>query len=814
MSAEQPTRSDLAEQYLATLPYDPYPVQEEAILEWFTNDEGILVCAPTGMGKTLVAHGALFEALHRGETAYYTTPLIALTEQKFHELQECAVRWGFAPEDVGLVTGNRRVNPDAKILVVVAEILLNRLLNPASFSFENVSAVVVDEFHSFNDPERGIVWELTLSMLPAHVRLMLLSATVGNASLFLGWLSRCHGRRVALIQDDERRVPLAYEWVPDKLLNEQIEQMAQGSDEQRRTPALVFCFNREECWTVAEQLKGLSLLDDARRTRLRAELDTYDLTKGVGPKIKQILYRGVGVHHAGMLPKYRRLVEDLYGQKLLSVAVCTETLAAGINLPARSVVLTTLMKGPFGKKKIINASIAHQIFGRAGRPQYDDHGYVYALAHEDDVRILRWQQKFDSIPEGTKDPGLMKAKKAMRKKRPTRRDNQQYWMEPQFHKLIAAPSANLESRGTFPWRLLAYLLQKSPEVDRVRTVIGKRLMAPPKIEEAEKNLDRMLRSLHAGGFVVLEPEPPSPKDSEPKQPQAEKPQGSRMLEQVGLGVVQQEQDKSDDRPPPYRPILARPTPELEKLLIFRSIHPIYGAFLLDHLGIADRNERIQLLESVLGLPRQLLRSARVPLPEEMPPGPLAERVDTELVARGLIVARPEPTGRQENRYDEDEDEDYQAPLAEKVHTLFEAHYPDVRDVQTQAIWAGGEVLRFNGDFNKYVSTHNLVKQEGLIFRHLLRLILMCGELAAICPAETTMEEWQADLRQLADEWADACRRVDPQSTEKMIQAAGAADVVEGEAHIGAEVLPPKVDEDKLQESRWEQISDDLSADEG
>ena len=213
-------------------------------------------------------------------------------------------------------------------------------------------------------------------------------------------------------------------------------------------------------------------------------------------------------------------------------------------------------------------------------------------------------------------------------------------------------------------------------MDRVRTVIGKRLMAPPKIEEAEKNLDRMLRSLHAGGFVVLDPEPPSPQgSSEPEQPQAEKPQGSRMLEQVGLGVVKQEQDKSDDRPPPYRPILARPTPELEKLLIFRSIHPIYGAFLLDHLGIADRNERIQLLESVLGLPRQLLRSARVPLPEEMPPGPLADRVDTELIARGLIVARPEPTGRQKNRYDDDEDDDYQAPLAEKVRTLFEAHYP-------------------------------------------------------------------------------------------------------------------------------------------
>jgi superfamily II DNA/RNA helicase len=759
-----PTRDEIATRFLDSLPYAPYPLQEEAILAYFTSDRGALVCAPTGTGKTLIAQAALFEALHTNTVAYYTTPLIALTEQKFHEMRAAAVRWGFSAEDVGLVTGHRKVNPQARVLVVVAEILLNRLLHPEEFQFDQVSAVVMDEFHSFADQERGIVWELSLSLLPAHIRLLLLSATVGNSMEFLNWLERSHGRKLDLVEGRDRKVPLEYHWVPDQLLTEQLVLMAKGEPAARRTPALLFCFNRDQCWSTAEALKGLDLLPGVDKKQLHDRVNDLDWTQGAGPKLKQMLHRGVGVHHAGMLPKYRRLVEDLFEQKLLAVCVCTETLASGINLPARSVVLSSLVKGPFGKEKLIDPSSAHQMFGRAGRPQFDDKGYAYALAHEDDVKLARWKAKFDQIPENAKDPGLLKARKSLKKKKPVRSDTIQYWTEGMFDRLKTAPAGKLFSKGPLPWRLLAYLLKVSPEVERVRRVIRKRLMDAPRVAAQEKQLERMLVTLHEGGFVVLDP-PPNQED------RGQKTEDSNSQDASLSSVLC-----------PLSSITATPTAKLDTLLVFRSIHPLFAAFLLDHLGIADPAERLQLLESVLELPRPILKLVRPPWPEDLPAGPLQQRLDPVLVQKGLIAALPPP-----KEDDEEEEEDRRfaervPSLSEKLFLLYESTYPDAAELTVQPVWAANALLRdFAGNFNMYVKSRDLTKQEGLVFRHFLRLILLCGEFAQVCPTETTPEEWRDFLAELSSQLTAACRAVDPESTDAAIEHAHDADVVEGEA---------------------------------
>lgn len=911
MESEFPSSEEIALEYVDQLPFAPYPFQEQAIFSWFDSEDGILVCAPTGTGKTVIAETALFEAIKTGRQAYYTTPLIALTEQKFYELQDSVERWGYTREDVGLVTGNRRINPNAKILVVVAEILLNRLLSPEDFPFDNTAAVVMDEFHSFNDPERGIVWELSLGMLPAHVKVLLISATVGNAPEFVVWLARQHQRKLRLLQSDERKVPLSFRWVIDQLLPEQLEIMAAGDDESGRyTPALVFCFNRGECWNVTDQLKGRQLLTANQKKELHEEIDKLNWVGGAGGKLKQILIRGIGIHHAGLLPKYRRAVESLFQKKLLSICVCTETLAAGINLPARSVVMTSLLKGPPRALKLIDASSAQQMFGRAGRPQFDNQGYVFAVAHEDDVKHHRWQEKYDQIPEDTKDAGLRRAKKNLKKKMPKRRSGQQYWTEKQLEQLRTASAGNLSSRGRIPWRLLAYLIRKSGSVILLEHTIKKRLLNSAEMDDALKNLKRMLVTLDVGGFVKLSPPPPhrqseaAQSDSDHAKDETEgstdvvfrsvaagtavdlaidevqdgrtvktsvwgrgvQPEDEGMgpvkefsitdedFSDFGAGVDDEEADNTDadntdeqtseasdsadtkdasgsresdngladstsDEPKTadepevapvtaglfgqliqearesggtasttskakkkkavrskspvaefsrldhYEPENAIATDSMDLLFAFRSVNSIYALFLAEHFGQASYEERLQLLEGALDMPRSVARFVRVPFPDKMPPGPLStEFADSELLKRGLA------TQDELNGYFDEVNERRVPPLmlADKIHLMFRADFPGIHDARCTPVWCVGDLLNFGGDFDKFVRTRDLVKQEGIIFRHCLRMILLCGEYAQIEPPGIPAEEWRNDLAELAALLTDSCRAVDPASTDETL----------------------------------------------
>lgn len=793
---------------------------------WASADQGMLLCAPTGTGKTLVAEAALFEALRSGTHLYYSTPLIALTDQKLQEFQQTVSRWGYPADTVGLITGNRAVNPQAPIKVVVAEVLLNRLLQADSYDFAQVGAVVMDEFHNFNDPQRGLVWELALTLMPAHIRVMLLSATVGAAPEFISWMNRSLNRQLTLVQSDQRKVPLHFHWIGDELLPDFIEQMAQAAGETRKTPALIFCFDRQICWDTADVLKGRDLFAEGQRKALLDRLEDFDFKIGAGGKLRTFLTRGIGLHHAGLLPRYRRIVETLFQEKLLSVCVCTETLAAGINLPARSVVLTTLVKGPRDRKRLIDPSSAQQMFGRAGRPQFDDQGHVFALAHEDDVKLARWKKRYDSIPEESKDPKLMAAKKALLKKKPTRRAGFTYWNPEQFTKLQIRPPARLASRGRLSWRWLAYLLEAGPSVAPIRQVIERRLMDGPGVQAELKRLTKMLVTLHQLELVKLDPAPPpawinaarpvaiptnlSPlqasdsvaTDSDDEGTPDDEPASNRnikiepdvqaghddnnqpvdlsqLLGQLKLGeeiaqISQSGRNKTSPVEPVlqnYEPLTATPTARLHDLTVFRAVHPLYGLFLMNYLSQAQDHELLQILESLLEIPGTVARSLRVPWPDVLIPGPLTlEQVDPLLLQRGLLT--------HEQLYPPQDQSDlppelrlYPIPLAEKMRLIFESEIDHAGGLSVTPVWAAGDLLAHGGDFDKYIRSRDLVKQEGIIFKHLLRLVLLCGEFTQLTPPNTPSDVWQARLNTIATTLTATCRAVDEQSTDQALEQA-------------------------------------------
>jgi DEAD/DEAH box helicase len=356
---------------------EPYPAQEVAFGHIFAG-QSVMVTVPTGTGKTMMAKAAIHKALESGQRAIYTTPLRALTEEKHRELSA-----DFGAERVGFATGDYRVNPDAPVQVVVAEILWNRIFGDRLHVPADV--VIMDEGHYFNDPERGYVWEQSIIALDPRTQLIVLSATVGHADRFCHWVELCRRVPMQLVESRERRVPLYHEY-RESYLVEVVRELAAAGD----VPAIVFVFGREACFDTARLLKS------CRRFTAPEEKEEIDrrcadvlLGGGVADELRSLLGHGIGVHHAGILPRYKQLVEQLALDRLIKFVVSTETISAGINLPAKRAVFPSLRKYIKSKARLVTPAEYHQMSGRAGRPQFDNEGIAIVLAPEAIVQEMR-----------------------------------------------------------------------------------------------------------------------------------------------------------------------------------------------------------------------------------------------------------------------------------------------------------------------------------------------------------------------------------------------------------------------------------------
>ncbi len=412
---------------------EPYPVQELAITKIIAG-ESVLVTVPTGTGKTLMAKAALHAAIERGQRAIYTTPLRALTEEKYREL--CA---DFGDHNVGFATGDYKVNRDAAIQVEVAEILWNRIVADKHVSPAEI--VVMDEGHYFNDPERGYVWEQAIIGLDPRTQLVILSATVGHADRFCHWVELTRRIPMALVESRDRKVPLVHEFREDMMI-ETVRELFHKGD----VPAIVFVFGREQCFEVARLIKSCRrFTTDEEKAKIEEMCEQALLPGGCAKELKPLLAHGIGIHHAGILPRYKALVEQLALERLIRFVVSTETIAAGINLPARTVVFPSLRK--FIKKvpRLITAAEYHQMAGRAGRPQFDDRGLAITLAPEEIVSDLRKELK-DAAKRPAYDESRIRKNVYNRARSEAQRTGDIAWTPEVHAELVAGEPAELRSK--------------------------------------------------------------------------------------------------------------------------------------------------------------------------------------------------------------------------------------------------------------------------------------------------------------------------------------------------------------------------------
>lgn len=398
-----------------------YPAQEEAVIEIMTGSN-VILSTPTGSGKTLVATGAQFAALAQGKRTFYTAPIKALVSEKFFAL--CDI---FGAANVGMMTGDAAVNSKAPLICCTAEVLANIALREGTGA--DIGQVVMDEFHFYADPERGWAWQVPILELP-QAQFVLMSATLGNVERFQSDLVRRTGRTTAIVTSAERPVPLSYSYAITPL-HETLEELLST----HQAPVYVVHFTQASALERAQALMSVNVCTREEKDEIAALIGGFRFSSGFGKTLSRLVRHGIGVHHAGMLPKYRRLVEQLAQAGLLKVICGTDTLGVGINVPIRTVVFTGLSKYDGSRQRVLKAREFHQIAGRAGRAGYDTSGTVVVQAPEHDV------ENHKAVAKAGDDP--KKLRKIQRKKPP---EGFVSWNEATFHKLVEAEPEPLVSK--------------------------------------------------------------------------------------------------------------------------------------------------------------------------------------------------------------------------------------------------------------------------------------------------------------------------------------------------------------------------------
>ena len=671
----------------------PWTHQEDALFA-LAAGSNVILGTPTGSGKSLVAIGELFLGLATGKRGYYTAPIKALVSEKFFQLVDI-----FGRDNVGMVTGDSHINTKAPIICCTAEILANQAL--AEGADADVGLIAMDEFHFFADPDRGWAWQVPLLTLP-HAQFLLMSATLGDMSAIAATLERETGREVERILNAPRPVPLSYQYVKTAL-----EATVELALRQGDAPLYIVHFSQDAALTSARALASYGVATKEQREAIKEALHGARFNTAFGKTLKHLISCGVGLHHAGLLPRYRLLVEKLAQQGLLPVICGTDTLGVGINVPIHTVVLTGLTKFDGVKQRRLRSREFHQIAGRAGRSGFDTEGVVIAEAPEHEI------ENFKAELKAMGDPKKMKR---LKKKKPP--EGFVTWNEATFTRLIDAPPETLRPRLRVTHSMvLAEVEQGGDARARVDDIIDRSLQSD---EEKAALHDRA-----AEIFATL----------------------------IDAGVVVQKAVQGDGPNPATAYELTVDLPE-----DFALDQPL-SPFLLAALELLDPEsptydmDLISFVEATLEDPKQVLRAQERRARDEAMAAMKAEGVDFE------------------ERVERVRDVTYPKPLEEQIATAYQAYcekVPWARDFEPAPKSVLRDMLETGCDFKSYIQSYKIERCEGILLRYLAEAFRALDRTVPADKKTPQLDDVVAWLglivrsvdSSLVDEWAAAGQPID------------------------------------------------------